>query len=250
MNRFVLRSLLAAAATACAAGPVLAGPQQGVTCPSGFDALIPDGNRKLVCRKVVRFERDAVCLPTHQLTDRGTAVDQCVVKVPNTNVQHTMPPTAMPIVTLPGQQVVEPLKQVPTPNAPDKFVAVVHEFAFPKGNPYPYVGDASKGVGCPSGYDGDKVSDGRGIRCDKLDGAPKSADCDGIVGWEWKQDLAGAEDRCRNIVTGATGPTKPTGMTKIQHDAERASDDVGWVLNKRSGARDTWQRKVYAFPIQ
>jgi hypothetical protein len=105
-------------------------------------------------------------------------------------------------------------------------------------------------VVCPAGFDGDKVFGGRGIRCDKLDGSPRSADCDGIVGWEWKRDLAGAEARCRNIVTGATGPTKPDGMTKIQHDLVRESDEIGWVLNKISGARDTWQRKVYRFPVQ
>ena len=38
-------------------------------------------------------------------------------------------------------------------------------------------------------------------------------------------------------------------MTKVQRNLERQSDDIGWVLNKKSGARDTWQRKTYAFPI-
>jgi hypothetical protein len=143
--------------------------------------------------------------------------------------------------------VVSELKQVANPSGPDKFVATVHEFSFPQGNLY--VGDASAGVVCPAGFDGDKVHSGRGIRCDKYDGSPRSADCDGIVGWEWKRDFNGAEDRCRNIVTGETGSTKPEGMTKVQHDIERASDDVGWILSKKAGARDTWQRKVYKFPI-
>jgi hypothetical protein len=145
--------------------------------------------------------------------------------------------------------VVSELVQQANPNGLDKFVATVHEFSFPLDRPLPFVGDASNGVVCPSGFDGDKVHSDRGIRCDKHDGSPRSADCDGIVGWEWKRDFDGAEDRCRNFVTGATGPTKPEGMTKVQHDLERASDEIGWLLSRKAGARDTWQRKVYKFPI-
>lgn len=244
-----LISILAAGVFACFAVPAQAGPQQGVRCPSGFDALVSDGDRKLVCRKVISFERDAVCPPAYNLVNGGSSADQCVVKVPNTGIAHQVAPTAVPIVTTPWQKVVSELKQVTNPNGLDKFVATVHEFAFPELGSV-YAGDASKGVVCPSGFDGDKVYSGRGIRCDKLDGSPRSADCDGIVGWEFKRDLAGAEDRCRNIVTGETGPTKPEGMTKVQHDLERKSDEIGWILNKNAGARDTWQRKVYRFPIQ
>lgn len=227
----------------------LAGEQQGVRCPSGFEALISDGNKKLVCRKVIPYQRDAICPPAYNLVNAGAALDQCVVKVPNTVIAHRVPPTALPIVAAPGQKVVSELAQQANPNGLDKFVATVHEFSFPQGRLLPYVGDASKGVVCPEGFDGDAVFTGRGIRCDNRDGGPRSADCDGIVGWEWKRDFAGAEDRCRNLVTGATGPTKPEGMSKVQHDLERASDKVGWVLNKNAGARDTWQRKVYEFPI-
>lgn len=226
-----------------------AGPQQGVRCPSGFEARISDGNRKLVCRKVIPFERDAICPPAYNLVNNGATRDLCVVRVPNTGIAHQVAPTAAPIVTTPWQVVVEPLEQAVNPNGLDKFKATIHEFSFPEQGSV-YVGDASKGVVCPDGFDGDKVHNGRGIRCDKNDGSARSADCDGIVGWEWKKDFSGNEDRCRNIVTGETGPTKPEGMTKIQHDLERKSDEIGWVLNKRPDARDTWQRKVYRFPIQ
>jgi hypothetical protein len=224
-----------------------AGEQQGVRCPSGFEALISDGNKKLICRKVIPFQRDAICPPAYNLVNGGASLDQCVVKVPNTVIAHRVPPTAVPIVATPWQKVVSELAQQVNPTGLDKFVAIVHEFAFPEGRLH--VGDAGKGVACPEGFDGDKAHSGRGIRCDKHDGSPRSADCDGIVGWEWKRDFAGAEDRCRNLVTGATGPTKPDGMTKVQHDLERASDEIGWVLNKNAAARDTWQRKVYKFPI-
>jgi len=245
----LLTPVLIGGALAIAVPAVHAGPQQGVRCPSGFEALISDGDKKLVCRKVIPFERDAVCPPAYNLVNNGASADQCVVKVPNTGIAHQVAPTALPIVTTPWQKVVSELKQVTNPNGLDKFVATVHEFRFPELGSV-YAGDASNGVVCPAGFDGDKVFSNRGIRCDKLDGSPRSADCDGIVGWEWKRDLAGDEDRCRNIVTGQTGPTKPEGMTKVQHDLERNSNEIGWVLNKRAGARDTWQRKVYRFPIQ
>lgn len=233
-----------------------AGPQQGVRCPSGFDALISDGNRKLICRRTVNYERDAVCPPGAKLDEGGTGLDMCVAQIqvgPNPPAVRVPAMPSAPIVNMPWHHVVSDFKQVARPGQPDKFVATAHEFRFPELGPvYPPhpLGDATKGVTCPAGFDGDKVFDGRGIRCDKRDGEPKSADCDGIVGWEWRQDLVGDEDRCRNVVTGETGPTKPAGMTKVQHDLDRARDDAGWLLNKRPGARDTWQRKVYAFPIQ
>ena len=234
---------------ALAAPAAYAGEQQGVKCPSGFSALISDANKKLVCRKVIPYERDAICLPAYSLVNNGATLDRCVVRVPNTGIAHQLEPTALPIVPTPWQKVVSELTQQANPNGLDKFVATVHEFSFPEGRPLPYVGDAGIGVVCPAGFDGDKVYSDRGIRCDKHDGSPRSADCDGIVGWEWRRDFSGNEDRCRNFITGATGATKPEGMTKVQHDHERASNDVGWVLDKNAGARDTWQRKVYKFPI-
>lgn len=248
MKKLICAALIAIA-MGFASSHALAGAQQGVRCPNGFQALISDGNKKLICRKVIPYERDAVCPPAYNLVNNGTAPDQCVVSVPNTGIAHQVAPTAPPIVPTPWQKVVSELAQVTNPNGPDKFAATIHEFSFPAQGSV-YVGDASKGVVCPAGFDGDKAHNGRGIRCDKDDGSARSADCDGIVGWEWKKDFSGAEDRCRNIVTGETGPTKPAGLTKIQHDLERKSDEIGWVLKKRADARDTWQRKVYQFPIQ
>lgn len=222
--------------------PAHAGPQQGVSCSSGFSALISDGNRKLVCRKTRTFERSTMCLPLFTLVTPGTDVCR------NGVTGATTKPGMSPVLALPGQPADNQYTLVVNATGRDKFVATAFEFAFPAGGPI-YIGDSANGVVCPAGFDGDKAQNDRGIRCDKQDGSPRSADCDGIVGWEWKLDLAGAEDRCRHLVTGETGPTKPEGMTKAQHDFERSLNDVGWVLNKKTGARDTWQRKVYKFPI-
>lgn len=251
----------AALAAICllAAPCAYAGAQQGVRCPSGFAAEISDANKKLVCRKTANYELASICSPlafsakgisvSGNVVMEPTGSDMCLATVTGNKVASVAapPPPNYPPISAFTRQI--------NASGPDKFVASRAEYAYPEAGPV-YVGDSSKGVSCPSGYDGDKVFDGRGIRCDKLDGAPKPADCDGIaagpvaLGWKWEQDRVGAEDRCVPMGTGDHGPTKPQGMTKVQHDAERASDSIGWILNKRSGARDTWQRKVYAFPAK
>ena len=82
----------------------------------------------------------------------------------------------VPPVPVPGQPLESDFKRVVSATGTDKFVATQQQFAFPEGRPVPpYIGDASKGVSCPTGHDGDKVFDGRGIRCDRNDGVPRSA---------------------------------------------------------------------------
>ncbi|MCX8003821.1 MAG: hypothetical protein N2688_02520 [Burkholderiaceae bacterium] len=243
-------------ASALVAGPALAGPQQGVRCPDGFQAQITDGNRKLVCKKTSQVRVEPVCSPL-AFSAKGIAITGNVVmdtRGPDKCLAPVSGQTAEPVFTgLPvGATDYTVTRTSVDPNGTDTYMATVHTYAFPERGPM-YVGDAKKGVSCPSGYDGDKVFDARGIRCDRLDGPPKLADCDGLhagvvsVGWRLAVDHRGNEDRCVPTAGGSDGPTKPEGMTKAQHDAERARDDVGWVLEDRNG-RDRWQRKVYVFP--
>ncbi len=250
------------AATWFVATPAFAGPQQGVKCPGGYTATVTNSNKKLVCSRKKTYELASICsalaFSNQGITVSGNIVmepndptgDKCLAVVTGKKVASVMSPP------LPGYPPVSEFKRVNNASGPDKFVAAVVEYAFPEGKIPPYLGNAANGVRCPSGWDGDKVYDGKGIRCDKLDGVPKLVDCDGIaagpvaLGWKWQQDHVGAEDRCLPVGGGQHGPTKAQGMTKVQFDADRARDDAGWVLDKRSGARDRWQRKVYAFPIQ
>ena len=258
-----LNPALAAIATAVAAtflapAPAHAGEQQGVKCPDGFEAHISDCNRKLVCSR--RYTLQSICSPAVFASSglkfngnivmdpvgRDGGIDQCLAVGTGRKVDSVMSPP------LPGYPALATFERKKHPTGPDKFESSKIEYAFPVGGP-DFFGDASKGVHCPGGYDGDARFNGRGIRCDKNDGAPRQADCDGLhagivsVGWELKVDKRGNEDRCVPTASGSDGPTKPAGMTKVQHDAERASDRIGWVLNDRDG-RDRWQRKVYAWP--
>lgn len=256
MKKRVVAGLVIAAGW-FAAAPAQAGPQQGVKCPSGYDARISEGNRKLVCSRQKTYELASICSPA-AFSSKGVkigtnivmdpaGIDQCLAVGTGAKTASVMAPPQ------PGYPAASAFRRDPSAGGPDRFVATVTEYAFPSGGPL-YIGTASAGVRCPSGYDGDKEYDGRGIRCDKRDGPPRPADCDGIaagpvaLGWRWERDHRGAEDRCLPMGTGEDGPTKPEGMTKAQHDLERASDSIGWVLDKNSGARDRWQRKVYAFP--
>ncbi len=261
------------AALALGAPVAHAGEQQGVKCPSGFDAVISNGNKKLVCVKTARYELASICSPivvstkaVSGLSPSGSVTvpistnsanvvmepsgaDQCLAVMTGSKTPSQMSPPGL------GQPAPSEFTRVVSAAGPDKFVATRTEYAFPEGAMYG-PGDARNGVSCPSGYDGDKVFNDRGIRCDKLDGSPKPADCDGIaagpvaLGWRWERDHVGSEDRCVPMGTGSHGPTKPQGMTKVQHDADRARNDAGWILDKNAGARDTWQRKVYAFPAR
>lgn len=255
MNKYFIAGFVTTT-TLIAAAPAHAGAQQGVICPSGFDAQISNDHRQLVCRKTSRYAVQPVCSPltfsAKGVKASGNVVldtrdeDRCLATVSGQTIEPQF--TGMPV----GATNYIVRRTRTDSKGPDTYQAEVTEHAFPQGGPI-YVGDASKGVQCPAGYDGDQRFSGRGIRCDKHDGAPRRADCDGLhagivsVGWKLEVDRRGHEDRCVPTAGGADGPTKPEGMTKVQHDAERALDTVGWLLQDRDG-RDQWQRKVYAFP--
>jgi hypothetical protein len=250
MKRITSLGLTAMAATTAlwlvAPTAAHAGEQQGVQCPSGSTADIFNGDKTLKCAKVERIDRDALCV--------GVAVSKQGDVSQNLRFDHVT--AGRDICRLPGGTATSEVTFLPLPGDPpasafervvlsgkDVFRATRTVFVFPEKGPlYNPLHKASNGVTCPTGYDGDKVFDGKGIRCDKFDGDPKNGDCD--IGFTRVADHVGNEDRCLGL---NNGPTKPRGMTFVQHTLERESDRIGWVLTKVAG-QDTWQRKVYAFP--
>jgi hypothetical protein len=227
MSKNLTLNLLSAAAitvlAASAPQAVHAGEQQGVQCPSGFEAHLSNGNKKLTCSRERVFHLASICSPV-AFTSQGkvaqlntnitmdpTDKDQCLATVTGAKVYSVMAPPQ------PGYPDASMFTRKTNPSGPDVFEAKVVEFAFPTGSTFPYVGNAVNGVSCPSGYDGDSRFNGRGIRCDKLDGAPKNADCD--FPWSILRDDQGNRDTC--ILNNQRGETKPQGMTHIQLDVER-----------------------------
>jgi len=220
----------------------------GVTCPSGFTATTSNGDKKLTCSVNKTYTRQSICspivfngiLPTAKLNVvmQPSGSDKCLAVVSGKTTSSVMEPP------LPGMPEAKTFRRVVSGSGPDRFEATVTEYAFPQGATLPYIGDAAKGVSCPSGYDGDKRSDGRGIRCDKIDRNNVAADCD--FGWTLRvDDLGRNEDKCIGI--NGPGPTKPRGMTKVQFDIENALPQVKWHLAKNNGS-DKWKKKLYAFP--
>ncbi len=258
MNRFLFTVAAAAVAVvANAPAPAQAGEQQGVKCPSGFEAHRSNGDRKLVCSRAKTYELASICSPvvfSNQSVDLKQQIvmdpkgdDHCLAVVTGHRTRAVASPP------LPGYPALSAFRHVSNSQGPDKYVATAQEYAFPEGALLPYAGDASKGVTCPSGYDGDSRYEGRGIRCDKNDGPRRGADCDGVqlgviaVGFALEVDRNGEEDRCVLPISREHTSTKPQGVLYPVFAAERLRDDTGWWLDKRNGG-DKWQRKVYAYP--
>lgn len=252
MSKTLTLNLLSAAVitlVAATAAPQAAhaGEQDGVKCPAGYDATISNGNKKLTCSKERTFQLASICSPiafngngkvnvNTNITMNANGSDTCLAAVTGAAVASVMAPPPV------GYPAASMFQRVVRATQPDVFEAKVLEFKFPEGG-HPYLGNAVNGVSCAPGFDGDSRFSGRGIRCDKLDGAPKNADCD--FPWSILRDEQGNKDVC--ILANQRGETKPQGMTHVQLDIERALPMVGWVLDTRNGT-DRWQRKVYEFP--
>jgi hypothetical protein len=242
MNRLLSTVIvLGFTAFALAGVEARAGEQQGVRCGAGYEAEISDSNRALKCVDRNAYQLDSVCPRVRALVDGALGVrgvmledgsDQCYVD------GRTVP--SIPAYGLPGYPPASSFRRIVSKTTTDLFVA--DKYHWPTADLTLYSGNPSKGVHCPSGFDGDLAYSGTGIRCDKYDGSPVEADCD--VGWGVVRDKLGQEDRCVGV---NEGPTKPMGMTKIQFDIERALPTVGWVLDKRNGT-DLWRKKIYRWP--
>jgi len=243
-------SLAAAAATVLLAGvaptAAHAGEQQGVQCPNGATVQISNANKTLKCVRTETIERPAVCSPlifqrngdvtgNVRVIHITTGLDVCKM------VAGTA--TAAPqVVPLPGDPPASAFTQVTQPGA-DVFRATRTVFVYPVGGPiYNVLDDESKGVTCPSGFDGDVRFGGRGIRCDKQV-MTRAADCDFL--YSLLPDEQGRTDRC--VLNNVRGPTKPEGLTFVQQQAENTLSHIQWMLDTRPGT-DRWLKKEFSFP--
>lgn len=225
-----------------------AGARQGVRCPSGFNATF-SGDGRLLCSQAAVYELASVCtvgMFTSQIrritgvTLFPAGVDRCVSQPEGLERDSIMAASGP---ELPPRSAFT--RQVDA-NGPDKFVAAGgSKFAFPEGGPAYGSAGASKGVSCPVDFQVSKIENDRGIRCGQYDGVPIEADCE--AEWRLAKDHVRDEDRCMPSGAGHHRATKPTGITRAQHDLELQSDEKSWVLTKRTG-RDTWQRVNYRFP--
>ena len=229
-----------------APGAAHASQQQGVRCPDGTTAGLSPDNKTLKCSRTVTIERPAICSPA--VFQRNGDVTL------NVRVQHNTAgrdvckmlggsATAAPqFVRLPGDPALSLFTQVERSGV-DVFSVTTTRYFFPEGGPvYNPLDDASKGVSCPTGFDGDASFGGRGIRCDKQV-AIRAADCDFL--YSLLEDRVGRTDQC--VLNNQLGPTKPQGMTFVQKQAENALPHIQWLLDARNDA-DRWIKKEFTFP--
>lgn len=226
---------------------------EGVKCPTGTTAKLSNGDRKLVCETEERVERLSVCSPVVFKNNGGIDLnfrietvlagsDTCVARNTAGTVIASAP--SQPVF-LPGDDPTQFRREV-RPGA-DVFVATKKAYRFPVGGPV-YVGDASKGVTCPAGFDGDPSFGGQGMRCDRRE--LRKATCD--VGWT--VDRNPGKDGCfmEQIVFGnrvrVDGQyTIPEGLTGLLGNPETH----GWnLVTDKEGQVDFWAKeaKDYRFP--
>lgn len=227
---------------------------EGVKCPSGSTARLSNGDRKLVCETEVRVERASICSPVvfkgNGSIDLNTRIepvlsgsDTCVARNTAGAVIATVPSQAL---FLPGDDPARFRREVRA--GADVFVATKKGYAFPSGGPV-YLGDASKGVVCPTGFDGDPRFGGQGMRCDRRE--LRKASCD--IGWTVDRNTG--TDQCfiekevfGNRVRVDGQYTIPEGLTGLLGNPETH----GWDLKRdHQGSVDFWAKeaKDYRFPV-
>ena len=224
--------------------------QQGVKCPSGSTALISNSNKHLACQDEERIERASTCSAVVFEKNGDITFNQRIEHIKTgsdvcrgVTTGATKPSQAL---LLPGDNIADFHREVRA-NGEDVFVRVKTIYKFPEGGPI-YVGNAANGVQCEAGYDGDKMFDGKGIRCDRRE--TRKAVCD--IGWTF--DSNPGKDKCfiEKIVFGnkvrVDGQyTIPEGTTGALGNPEQ----LGWDLKQdHSGNRDYWAKegKDYKFP--
>lgn len=242
-------TLAAAAAPAAHANTAA----EGVKCPTGTTAKLSNNDRKLVCEGEERVERASVCSPVvfrnngdinlnTRIDHVKAGSDTCVARNTAGAAIATQPSQAL---LLPGDDPTQFRREV-RPDG-DVFVAIRKAYRFPQGGPV-YLGDASKGVSCPTGFDGDAKFGGQGMRCDRRE--YRKASCD--IGWQ--MDRNAGTDKCfiekevfGNRVRVDGQYTIPEGLTGLLGNP----DSHGWDLKRdHDGSVDYWSKeaKDYRFP--
>lgn len=222
---------------------------QGVKCPANTTAKLSNDDRKLVCEFQERIERASVCSPVVFKNNGDINLNQRIehIEAGSDTCRAVTTGAVQPsqALLLPGDDASKFQREVRP--GKDVFVQIKTSYKFPEGGPI-YLGDASRGVVCPSGFDGDAVFGGKGLRCDRRE--LKVATCD--IGWT--VDRNNGTDKCfmEKVVFGnrirVDGQyTIPQGTTGLTGNPETH----GWNLKRdHSGNTDYWAKEAmdYRFP--
>lgn len=218
-------------------------PEEGLQCPAGSTPEFGPGNTVLKCKLPNKWKRDSICSPlvfksllpsfSGNVVMEPNGSDQCLAVGAGRRTPSVMSPR------LPNMPEDRDFTRVVNAGGPDHFEA--DRYVFPVGAPL--AGNASKGVQCPSGFEGAVRFEGKGLRCSKLVRDGVEADCD--FGWTLRPDDRGTQDRC---LGPNDGPTKPKGITFAQFQAENALPTTRWSLLQLTGP-DRWRKYQFMYPL-
>ncbi len=244
MSWNVARAMALAAAVIAFAPPAHANtPEEGLQCPAGSTPEFSAGNTVLKCKLPGKWKRESICPPvvfktlipsfTGNVVMEPGGSDQCLAVGAGRRTPSVMSPR------LPSMPEDREFSRVVSASGPDHFEA--DRYVFPAG--VPLAGNPSKGVHCPTGFDGAVRFEGKGLRCSKVVRESVEADCD--IGWTLRPDDRGTQDRC---LGPNDGPTKPKGITFAQFQAENALPSTRWSLLQNVGP-DRWRKYQFSYPL-
>ena len=221
--------------------------QQGVTCPSDTQASLVNGVLKCSKKKVLASMCTGVFVSsktginiTSNVVMNPIGSDKCLAVVTGELRDSVMAPPTPGIDPAPSA-----FHRVINQTAPDTFEAT--QYVYPLGAIY--VGDASHGVSCPSGFGAVGIDNNRGLRCEAT--LVKTAGCDLPYAAErhtgtdlcvYVQDLGITTAR---FVGDYTIPLN-AGYTGIMGNPA----DHGWTLDRdRSGNVDSWTAHSFRYAV-
>lgn len=237
-------SLLTGAA-ALAPQAAIAGPKEGVHCPSGFSASYHNDDDRLVCSRVKVIERDSLCSAvTASRGNIGVSYKMDYRVVPNGTdqcVSNDGGRAATQFIPLPGDPAHTQFVRRERADGRDYFEARVTEYRLPEGAVYNPLANAQQGVSCPGSFEGKRVANG--LKCEAVTKIAVSA-CD--FGWTLRvDDLQRDPDRCIGI--NGPGPTVPDGVFAAGKAADEALG-ADWRVTIRNN-RDSWRRIEWRLPV-
>lgn len=237
----------APATSMAAVGGVGATPQNGATCPTNSTPTLSGG--VLLCRQAVQHTRGSIC---------SAAIFQRNGDI-TLNVRVEMLSAGSDLCRILGGAVTQPSQMTPPlPGMPadsaftrqinasgvDTFTATTFQYVFPAGAVF--VGDASHGVRCPSGFSAQSINSGRGMRC--FDEVVKRAGCD--IGWSVERrsgvDRCTSRDFLGNLVIGQY--TIPENAAYVGLMGNPGTN--GWNLDADRighGSTDYWVQRDYRY---
>jgi hypothetical protein len=249
VKTLILAKSLAVAAVAASglSAPMAAQASEsaGVTCPADTTASLVSGVLKCKKQKVLA----SICSPL-AFSSKGITINTNIV------MQPTGSDTCLAVAT---GQIVASVMQPPTIGvdppasafvrrvnltAPDTFVA--DQYVFPAGAIF--IGDASRGVKCPSGYSAVAINNNTGMRCQQRQTVVAGCDSGWTVTRRSGVDVCTTRDWLGNTVTGQY--TIPTGVGYIGLYGN--PETHGWNLRQDfSASSDYWQSESvnYRYPV-